>query len=294
MDFDLDQRTARMGVGEFSDFAVGPRDGGAGQAGLWRAQLGTQWHRQLREQAAAGHPDAEFERPIEGSVARRGWTITLSGRIDQIVPVGGVPTLREVKSVTRPLPEGESALRADYPGYFIQLAAYAALLAGPAPRAELVFVECGSGLVQTVALTPADRALFDAQLDKIAGFLDLRLRGRDRLRNLRFNPPFSVLRPGQESARGELDAAIAGGRSALLLEAPTGFGKTGVLLEFALNQLRSGHFDPKEHVARRYRAARHRSDGPRPRDPHIGQFHPGQGRLYEHAHSGRFQPAFSL
>jgi Rad3-related DNA helicase len=106
-----------------------------------------------------------------------------------------------------------------------------------------VFVECGSGLVQTVALTPADRALFDAQLDKIAGFLDLRLRGRDRLRNLRFNPPFSVLRPGQESARGELDAAIAGGRSALLLEAPTGFGKTGVLLEFALNQLRSGHFD---------------------------------------------------
>jgi DNA excision repair protein ERCC-2 len=26
-------------------------------------------------------------------------------------------------------------------------------------------------------------------------------------------------------------------------EAPTGFGKTGVLLEFALDQLRSGHFD---------------------------------------------------
>ena len=40
MDYDLDQRTARLSVGEFADFTVGPREGGDGNSGLWRAQLG--------------------------------------------------------------------------------------------------------------------------------------------------------------------------------------------------------------------------------------------------------------
>ena len=53
MDFDLDRRRARLGVGELSDFALGPRDATGGPAGLWRAQLGTHWHRQLQTRAAA-------------------------------------------------------------------------------------------------------------------------------------------------------------------------------------------------------------------------------------------------
>src|SRR5258708_29878036 len=36
-------------------------------------------------------------------------------------------TLREIKSVMRPLPAAEEELRADYPEYFRQLAAYAVL-----------------------------------------------------------------------------------------------------------------------------------------------------------------------
>ncbi len=246
MTFDLDQRTATLGVGEFAGFTLGPRDGGMGPAGIWRAQLGTHWHQQLRTQAAADNPAAVFEVPIAGRIVHQGWTITLNGRIDQMLPAAGGVTLREIKTVTRPLPAPEADLRADYPEYFVQVATYVALrrIADPGAglRGELHFLEAGSGLAQTIALTPADDALFRVQLERVAEFLNLRWRARERRRHLQFRPAFATLRPGQETTLAELTATFE--RLPLVLfEAPTGFGKTGVLLEFALHQLRSGHFD---------------------------------------------------
>lgn len=247
MQFDLDARTASLSAGEFSQFAVGPHDAGGGTSGLWRAQLGTHWHNELRAQAIVEHgAAAEFEIAIEGKVFHRGWTLTLTGRIDQLIRTDARLALREIKSVMRPLPADESVLRADYPEYFVQLATYAVLrrLVAPAEkmRAELVFVETTSGLAQTLALTPADDALFHTQLERVAEFLELRQRARERLRGLRFRPPFAMLRPGQETTEAELVNTFEK-NPLVLFEAPTGFGKTGVLLEFALGQLRSGHFD---------------------------------------------------
>ncbi len=308
MQFDLERRTAALSVGEFADFSLGPRDAVGGPQGLWRAQLGTHWHNELQSRATADHgPDATFELPITGRVVHRGWTLTLTGRIDQIIRRGPAVTLREIKTVTRALPADETELRRDYPGYLAQLATYAALTrlgltqpsrhvirdeSPPAPgsprrelrdeigtsnvpvpaptgratstppakfarnvirdepaaappeilRAELVFVEVDSGLAQTVTLTSADDFYFRTQLERVAEFLDLRLRARERLRNLRYRPAFAVPRPGQEMTQVELTALFQQ-HPLVLFEAPTGFGKTGVLLEFALGQLRSGHFD---------------------------------------------------
>ena len=115
--------------------------------------------------------------------------------------------------------------------------------------AELVFVEAGSGLAQTIALTPFDEALVHHQLDAIVEFLNLRLRATERRRALRFAPPFPSLRPGQETIQSDLRAAFGGAfeisnfkSQILLFEAPTGYGKTGCVLEFALGQLRAGRF----------------------------------------------------
>jgi Rad3-related DNA helicase len=287
MDFDLDQRTARLSVGEFSDFTVGPRDSTGAPSGLWRAQLGTQWHQQLRAQTTAERSDALFEVPITGRLVHHGWTLTLTGRIDQIIPASDALLLREIKTVSRELPADDAELRAGYPAYFIQLAAYAALARfdptalpaenchvlrdnlpeipgprppetasgnchvlrdipseNPAPRppaihGELHFVEIASGLAQTVALAPTDDLLFRTQLERVCEFLDLRHRARERLRTLRFHPPFAELRAGQETTRADLAAAIAR-QPIVFFEAPTGFGKTGALLELALERLRSG------------------------------------------------------
>ena len=247
MDFDLEKRTASLSVGELSDFVIGPRDGGEGPSGLWRAQLGSFWHRELQAQATLANAAARFEVPISGNVFHHGWTLTLTGRIDQIAPAaGGAQLLREVKTVTEPLPAPEADLRADYPAYFAQLATYLTLRRIESPespvRAELIFVEAGSGLAQTVPLTPADETLFQARLERVTEFLELRWRARQRLRGLVFHPAFVELRPGQETTRADLTAALRRHR-VVALEAPTGFGKTGVLLETALEAMRGGRFE---------------------------------------------------
>jgi Rad3-related DNA helicase len=240
--YDLDRRHVQLSVGDFSDFSIGPVGSAGGAGGLWRAQLGTHWHGELRAQALADGADADFEVAVEGEIARRGWVVALSGRIDQVVRSGGRTVLREIKTVSRALPADEAELRADYPAYFVQAAAYAALR-GAREGCELVFVETDSGLAQTVELGAADLRLLDAQLDRVAEFLDLRLRARERLRGLKFRPAFGAPRHGQREAARELGLAVRNGRSAVLLEAPTGFGKTGVLLERALEELRDGAFE---------------------------------------------------
>jgi len=246
MTFDLDTRRVRMSIGELAEFNLGPREAGDGASGVWRAQIGTQWHQSLRAETLERHPASEFERPVEGEIAERGWVIALAGRIDQLIPAPEGLVLREIKTVSRPLPAGEEVLRAEHPGYFIQLAAYALLLAmrdGARPLGELVFVEIAGGITQTVALGPGDEAALRAQLGRVAEFLDLRLEARQRRLTLRFQPPFSAPREGQESIVGELRSALHTRASALVFEAPTGFGKTGILLELALGELRSGHFE---------------------------------------------------
>ncbi len=201
MKFDLDQRRARMSVGDLSDFSIGPVGSVGGSGGIWRAQLGTHWHNELRAQVLSEGADADFEVPVEGEVARRGWVISLSGRIDQIVRTGGQAVLREIKTVTRALPAPEAELRADYPGYFVQAATYAALR-GAGERCELVFVETDTGLAQVVAVGAADEGLLGERLDRVAEFLDLRLRARERLRGLRFRPAFPMPREGPGRRRG--------------------------------------------------------------------------------------------
>lgn len=274
MQFSLEAKTVSLSVGEFAGFVLGPQESGGGAQGLWRAQLGQHWHNELRNRTEQEftvegvlRTDVQFEVAIEGHLVHRGWRFTLSGRIDQLIG----DTLREIKSVVRPLPAAEAELRADYPDYFRQLATYVVLLRTAensqlpalnrdALRAELIFVETGSGVAQTIVLTPFDEALVFHQLDALAEFLNLRLRATERRRALQFRPAFADLRPGQENIQAELSAAllprtqvkqtpdsasataIQSGSPIVLFEAPTGYGKTGCVLEFALGQMRAGHF----------------------------------------------------
>ena len=257
MDFSLENRTVTLSVGEFAGFSLGPQEGSGGPSGLWRAQLGQHWHNELQKRTESEftvegtlRPDVKFEVVIAGSLTHRGWTFELNGRIDQ--QIGSL--LREIKSVMHPLPADEPTLRADYPAYFLQLAAYVILLRTAPPnaqlvtpnrselRSELVFVEASSGLAQTVNLTPFDEALVFHQLDAIAEFLNLQRRAAERRRHLAFKSPFPSLRPGQETIQQDLLSGFRSQPSALLFEAPTGYGKTGCVLEFALGRLHAGEY----------------------------------------------------
>jgi Rad3-related DNA helicase len=255
MELSLANKTVSLSIGEFAGFSLGPQESLGGPQGRWRAQLGQHWHNELRQRTekeftvdGVVRPDVRFEVVIEGRLVHRGWTFHLAGRIDQLIG----STLREIKSVTRTLPAEETALRSDYPAYFLQLAAYAVLRRAQgdkALRAELVFVEAGAGLAQTIVLTPFDEALVHHQLDAIVVFLNLRAGATERRRALQFQPAFASLRPGQETIQQDLAAAFSPLATVhcplstvLLFEAPTGYGKTGCVLEFALGQLRAGRF----------------------------------------------------
>ena len=244
MIFDLDQRRARMSVGDLSDFAIGPRGSAGGGGGLWRAQLGTRWHQELRAQAVADGADADFEVTVEGELARRGWVVSLSGRIDQVVRSGEGTLLREMKTVSRALPASEDDLRADYPDYFVQVAAYAALRGRRRADASSSSSRPTAASRRRWPSPGRTSGFWTSAWTASREFLDLRLRARRAA--ARAAVPAGVRGPAARARwrpRRELRDAVRSGQSAVLLEAPTGFGKTGVLLECALGELREGSFD---------------------------------------------------
>jgi len=251
MHIDLERRQASLSVGEFSDFMPGPREAAGEARGLWRAQLGSRWHRELQAREVANGTPARFEVVLNGAVRHRGWTLSLTGRIDQLLEFPERRLLREVKTVLHPLPAEAAELRAAHPAWFIQAALYAMLLrqeeatgtALAAVSAELVFVEADSGLLQSVPLDRRDEALLEAQLERVTGFLEQRWQSRERLRHMRISSPFAQFRSGQEEALARLKTALAGASSTILFEAPTGFGKTGILLDAALGAMKNGRFD---------------------------------------------------
>ena len=246
MDFDLDSRCARLSVGELADFAAERIGRATHSSGAWRAKVGTQWHEELRKREQATESGALFEVPIRAAVVHRGWKIELTGRIDQVVPAQPPRPvlLREVKTITAALPASAETLRQTYGSYIVQLATYAALrrmeAAEPALAAELVFVEIATGILQTLPLDRTDELLFTQRLEQLTSFLDEQHRSRERLRGLRVHAPFSELRPGQADASRALADALERNR-VIAFEAPTGFGKTGILLEAALRRLQQGH-----------------------------------------------------
>lgn len=245
MQIDLKARAVTLGVGEFAELTFGPTRSPGGRGGLWRAQLGQDWHVEMQERTRQADGDARFEVPISGQIRWQGWTIRLNGRIDQVVEREDTVTLREIKTVRTPLPADPIELRRLHASYFRQLAVYQTIAPGSPPfasdpvGAELVFIDIDSGITQTVNLEPGDQKDLEAQLEGLWRMVESRRAGLERLSTLAFEPAFPVPRPGQETIQDELDAA-GGGLHPILFEAPTGYGKTGSILEYALRRLQSG------------------------------------------------------
>lgn len=248
MDIFLQERRVRLGVGEFAQYREGPATSGGGSfADAARMQLGTQWHATLRAETAASQPDALFEYPVAQAWLHKGWTFEFSGRADQILFTPEGVRVREIKTVSTPLPQSADELRALHPDFFRQVAAYVALLRLAAPwgeravSGEVLLLDIASGLRQCVPLDDVPERTLARQLDHLLIFLEDRLQSRARLSAIDFKPAFAELRPGQHEAQAALARALESARQ-IAFEAPTGFGKTGLLLEAGLARLRSGQF----------------------------------------------------
>ena len=247
MQVDTIQRLAQLSVGELASFRNQPQSSQAG-TGRWRASVGQQWHKESARQTEATHSEATFEQAITGTLRHRDWTIVLQGRIDQIIPEFDSLILREVKTVRQPLPAPPEDLARQYPEYFAQAALYLRLArllpeyAQQALRAELFFIEINSGTVQIAPIDENGDDLVNAQLDALTTFLDDRRTRRIQLDELEIQPAFPTLRDGQAELMQQLSSASLKSPT-VLLQAPTGFGKTGIVLEHALRQMQDGLFE---------------------------------------------------
>ncbi len=250
MQLQAGERRVSLSVREFAGFTLGPVDSRGGYA-PWRAQAGTIWHQTLRGEVEATAVPARFEVPLEGVLQEAGWRFHLQGRVDQwLDEPDGQRRLREVKTVQRNLPEDEATLRADYPEYWLQAALYQMLAQTLQPDArfsvELVFVGLRDGFQQVVALEAGDaERIVAAQARVLVSFLEERWRAQGRRMGLDVNPAFETLRDGQAEALEALRQARADRQRIVFFEAPTGFGKTGLAWQWALEGLREGAI---EHV----------------------------------------------
>ena len=243
MEIDSDLKVATISVGEFARFSPFTQRSDPLGFGNWRAAAGQQWHKEIQNRA-----DSEGfsnEQSIKGDLEWRGWTFRLNGRIDQIRSQKDRTHLREIKTVTTPLPLRPEEVSSRFKSYCIQLLTYRELLnrieAQPTGSVDLdlFLIELGSGITQSLLLDERFDTLVVDQLDVLADYLDRKLERLSRLRALRFKPAYETPRPGQETIQEDLNQAFE--RSPIgCLEAPTGYGKTGVAWEFALNRLATG------------------------------------------------------
>lgn len=245
MQIDPHERSVHLSVRELASFRNAPPAPQSG-GGAWRAALGQEWHQTAAKQTRAQFPATRLEVPIEASLRHRDWTFYIQGRIDQIIPLpeDGF-TLREVKTIRAALPMPAEELAERYPQHLAQVATYLAL-AQRLPEfqkvllsAELAWIDIDTGTVQIQTLEEKDPPRFVEQLDALIPFLEDRRNARGRLRAATLKAPFTTLREGQAEFRSALEAAALAAPT-LLLEAPTGFGKTGLVLEHALQSLLDG------------------------------------------------------
>ncbi len=246
MEIDASEKRATMSVGEFASFSPYPKREASKGFGMWRAAVGQQWHQEV--QSRADSEGFENEQSISGEIKWHGWTLLLKGRIDQIRIHKGQLHAREIKTVSANLPLEQDNVAQKYSDYCLQLLAYRELLQRSkrylfdSIKMELYLVEFSTGITQSVILDETFEHLVSDQLDRIANYLDQKRERLQRLRNLRFKAAYATPRPGQETIQSDLKSAFDSSRI-VLLEAPTGYGKTGVSWEHGLHELASGQIE---------------------------------------------------
>ena len=247
MQIDPMQRSVCLSVRELAVFRNQPTARGHGHS-QWRAAVGQQWHKSAEAESLAAQPGARFEVSVNVDWQHKDWLFRINGRIDQVIPSEGGYLIREIKTIRSPLPAPDETLIATYPEYFAQASIYRAMLemlpeyAGTSISGEVQFINIENGAVQSVALQAMEHALFEEQLDRVIPFLEERRNSVGRLRNATIAPAFEKLRQGQAELFETLHESALQARY-VLTQAPTGFGKTGIVLEHALKHMQDGLYD---------------------------------------------------
>jgi len=247
MQIDPLQRSVRLSVRELAVFRNQALEQGHGR-NAWRAAIGQEWHRCAEVETRKENTEARFEQSVEATWRHRDWEFQLLGRIDQLIPLDTGFLIREIKTIRSHLPAARESLLQAYPDHFAQTSIYHALLKmlpdyqEHSIESELLFINIENGARQSVRLETKDLQLFIDRLDSLIPFLEERRESRLRLKKADIRNAFETLRPGQAELFSSLHEAALKSK-VVLLQAPTGFGKTGIVLEHALKHMQDGLYE---------------------------------------------------
>ena len=247
MFINLYKRSITLSVRELAEFQGGPVTGSMRRS-LKRAQLGQKWHQEARRLAENEYPEARFEVPLKATFMHREWAIELEGRVDQWIEMNGHLRLIEVKTVGFNLPLAPQFLLQRFPEYVCQAVAYGFLvrktmeLDFQSINCELLWIDHQTGNTQAIPLSLGDEGLFHSQLEAISQFADAQYRQYMRFKAIEFSAPYPW-RIEQKKLLDEIHEWDKTEKSIATCEAPTGFGKTGVWLYWALKALQSEKYE---------------------------------------------------
>ncbi|MGH9379514.1 MAG: DEAD/DEAH box helicase, partial [Thermoanaerobaculia bacterium] len=235
--FDAEQLRLSLSVADLIDTQLLRSLGFANRGGFERLWMGQAIHSRYQEEARAANPTYRAEVPLRHSLDHKGWTVEVSGRLDGLRPEADRLVVEEVKSV-RDLTRASPSLREMYAR---QAQIYAWILRHEHEQpvdAELVWIEIASGevvrepvAVDAEATERAVRRRLDVLLEE---FSEQELaRGARRQAAAEMLFPYPAIRPGQERILEAVERAAESGEH-LLVEAPTGIGKTVAALYPAL------------------------------------------------------------
>lgn len=167
------------------------------------------------------------------------WTVVLQGRVDGLTEVAGRPVVEEIKSTVLDADRLYDTALEDWPAYTAQLELYLWLLtrSGRDPQGRLVLVSVldGSRHVLPCRLDDAAvSALVEARCRRLLALHERRLAWLADRRTRTVPNPFGTWRPGQAPIADRVLDALHTGRR-LLVQAPTGLGKTAAVLHGALS-----------------------------------------------------------
>jgi DNA excision repair protein ERCC-2 len=236
--FDSERFRLELSVADLVEHELARSLGFANRGGFERLWLGQAIHGRYQEEALAADPTYRREVALRVEFPHRGWTVALAGRLDGLRRApDGRRVVEEIKSVRR---EGQLA-PAVRELYERQARLYAWMLARDGAGevgAELILVAIGSDAVERCAVAvdfPALEREIRQRLNRLLSEHEAERRARADRRSagaaLRF--PYGALRPGQRAIVDAVEEALAAGTH-LLVEAPTGLGKTAAALFPAL------------------------------------------------------------
>ena len=240
MRYNTKQKNLSCSVGELVSWVSGKQQHSLRNSlsGQWRAEQGRLWHKKIQEQLAESH-DCEIS--IQGTLNCGELTLELNGRIDLLQTTSSGITLREIKTISTELPEDSDFLRKRYAHHFLQTALYQVLLntnhPEVEPTGEIQFIDITTETqqIERIAFTAA-KALVSQTLETAAPWLTDLIEQTDQ-------PPITVQRPFDEFRPGQtewLKALQTSSEKVLFAEAPTGFGKTPLFIEAAIEKLNAG------------------------------------------------------